>query len=47
MVVWSLSFAICGQLSHDVKSMSDDKHESVHMYHKEESLTQIKNDQKD
>ena len=47
MVVWALSFAMCGELSRDVLSMSSENTERVQTHHKEESLTRIKNDQVD
>ena len=47
MVMWALSFATCGELASDVKAMTNDKSEVIHMNHKEESQTRIRKDHDD
>ena len=39
MVMWALSFATCEELASDVKAMTNDKSEVIHMNHKEDSQT--------
>ena len=47
VITWALSFAMCGELSRNVKQMSNDKEQPVQTHHKEESQSRIKIDQDD
>ena len=47
MVTWDLSFATCGELTHDVTKMNNWQREVIHTHPKEESLARIQNDNDD
>ena len=47
MVKWALSFALCGELSQNVRAMSNTEQDTVHTHHKEEREGRIKADQTD
>ena len=44
MMKWALSFALCGEVSQSVRSLSNNEQDIQHIRHKEEAEDRIKTD---